>query len=1167
MEREPRGLPFYAIKIAALFHDPAWKPWVVAGPGRILAWRETSRPRGKGVEACEGLIMDPRLNLDAHELDAVVAVRKIFPDDIADHAIYEISHKDSVMKRADRLAASLDRWMLTYLGKGEKVRVEADSVSYANPLEPKFKAPLQADVEPERVCKYVKSLQEIVRLMSSAKLPTPLQYNIIYLLLEPLWYDNCPKCVPLADTRTPTHTVFDHVYATASMTNWVLEGESGPSGFLVEIDIAGIQKFISAARKVRDLWAGSWLVSALAWYTVADAVKVLGADIVLSPFTSGNHFFIATLLAELGEHARRDKLAQRLLEKVEDVAERAFLWRGAASQPIAPGTYFLALPCLPDKVAEGILSELEDLRTVDVELARELVEALRRCDAEAVERYFRLRFRRAWQAVVEAILSEEALGVKGPEGLAEKLGNAGVLAESLDAAMAARYLKAAAEEPPMQLRVVVVDVRKAYEALIKKLGGKLKGEVEEIARSLGEGFDKTLREVAGKLLFTYLFSVARVEKEYEERVKDVSVEPGYSIAAVLEELTKSGFRDCTMCSRLPAVLHVRDQDSLERLSQTLGGLPRSLFTRGELLCPYCLYKRLLSIRSALASVSGVLKLYVNPKTLARVYSRPPSTCELAALNAVLGVVDRLVAGRRGEGRDWLSDLKTKLHPMAGSASGYGLHDALVAYVKERCSGDDRCVDDIVEVLQELEVSYDFSCLMISTRGLKSERLRGRCIEFYCGPRGEHCGKAELRRYTEFCDYIKPLLEDASREAGAYYMIVRGDGDNFGKKIVRGLLDYENSSEYVKEVANSIRDPRAAHELAGEYRELAERLAALARKLGLKEAPVTLVTPAYYTALSRGQMITAITDALLATSLAGFPVYAGGDDVAVLAPGYLEAERLRVIFEHYRKVVEPHRSMLASLSIPEPRGFSGAEIVYVTRLNYWGLLQSESPQGFHRTPVGAVYPAPAAYGRSYGVLVAHYRDPFQALWGSAGRLEEMKDIIIFKEVDSGYELSKDAIFIAYGRVSGLGGTPFHVVPLPNRYPDRLKWDPSGVADALQRAVELAAAVAGGSRAPVSKSIYSDFQAQCDTAERIAAYASKSHNASTYDLAVKLAAMLARRNAEDRQSQDWVAGILTNMVPRLLPSITNDGDNASLLACRAPMPWLLVLASRYIISGAR
>ena len=142
METRGSGVPsLYAAKLAALFHDPAWKPWVVAGSGRILAWKETSRPRGEGVDACKGLTMDPQLNLSAHELDAVVAIRRVFPDYIAELVVDEISHRDSVAGRADRLAASLDRWMLTYLGKAGKVKVRADSVSYANPLEPKFRAP------------------------------------------------------------------------------------------------------------------------------------------------------------------------------------------------------------------------------------------------------------------------------------------------------------------------------------------------------------------------------------------------------------------------------------------------------------------------------------------------------------------------------------------------------------------------------------------------------------------------------------------------------------------------------------------------------------------------------------------------------------------------------------------------------------------------------------------------------------------------------------------------------------------------------------------------------------------------------------------------------------------------------------------------------------------
>jgi len=269
------------------------------------------------------------------------------------------------------------------------------------------------------------------------------------------------------------------------------------------------------------------------------------------------------------------------------------------------------------------------------------------------------------------------------------------------------------------------------------------------------------------------------------------------------------------------------------------------------------------------------------------------------------------------------------------------------------------------------------------------------------------------------------------------------------------------------------------------------------------------------------MITAITDALLATSLAGFPVYAGGDDVAVLAPGYVERDKLQAILEHYKLRAEPHRSMLSNLPnlrAPKLSGFSGGEIAYVTRLNYWGLLQPDNMRGFHRTPIGAVYPAPAAYGRSYGVLVAHYRDPFQALWNAAGQLEELKDSIDFRAADCGYELHKDATFLAHGRASGLAGTPFPVVPLPNREPAKPEGGTLGVAGPIRRALDLAAAVVGDyPGVAVSRSIYSDFQAECSMAETLTSRAGDHCNAPTYRLAVKLAAMLARRNAEDRGSE--------------------------------------------------
>jgi CRISPR-associated protein Cmr2 len=141
-----------------------------------------------------------------------------------------------------------------------------------------------------------------------------------------------------------------------------------------------------------------------------------------------------------------------------------------------------------------------------------------------------------------------------------------------------------------------------------------------------------------------------------------------------------------------------------------------------------------------------------------------------------------------------------------------------------------------------------------------------------------------------------------------------------------------------------------------------------------------VTPVYLIALSRSLAVTAIRDAN-AVSKDGVLIFAGGDDIMFLSP------------------VE--RSL---------------DLVRETRSHYWG-----NPVGFHVLDelYFAVFDAQPLYGRSYGVLIAHYKDAVYNLWDIAGQMEEMKDEIKVGDEKSEGENKKDVTIVLRGRgISGL-----------------------------------------------------------------------------------------------------------------------------------------------------
>ncbi|PUA31288.1 MAG: type III-B CRISPR-associated protein Cas10/Cmr2 [Zestosphaera tikiterensis] len=1014
---------FYAFKLAALLHDPAWKPWVVSTAfigksgsrvGRVLARYAGSRPAGEEVDACRNLVEDMWVETDAHEQDAAIAAKHILEDlDELGKVVYKLILRiEGHLGHVDAVAASTDRWLYTQRGGHDKVGI--DEVDYVNILDPRFKTSVKPTIGVECVCKYVKELRDVLSMFKD--LPLPVTHNLLYLLLEPLWYKNCPECVPLVDTRVPTHTVFDHVYATASIANWYMLGSDKPVGFLVKIDIPGIQKFISAARKTRDIWAGSWLISLLVWKTVSDVVMLLGGDIILSPFTSSNHFYIASLLKEIENHDIQ------IRENLEEPLRKAYLWKGVANQPLIPGTIFLALPCIDDEQYKELLTHVHKLKTVNHKQLEKLLNTLKECSTkfkDEVAEYFYEEFREAWRGLARSILKSYVEIEVGEEDLAKEFVKnieKGKALDDISGDHVERYVREVLEEPPLALRVVVVDVEKAYEELKERLEKIIQRCLKEINEtdlckdvkailSIVQAKDPA-SEIANKLFFHYLM-IKLGSEEKKLHTKEVTLEPGFLIGDVVEEVTSEVYRsdgserfhECTICGKLPSIIHVK-RENLDDLAQSLG-LPHSMFSEDERLCPYCLLRRLLTVNKALSNVMNDLNLYAR-SNLSDIYPRVPSTDELAALNALLKLVEKISETKYSE------KLKKLI---AGEDAHYSeyLAEPVSRYI-DKCGLDpsvEKSVKDILGYLQaELEISY----LLISgtLRSVTSCKDALKDIP--------------TKNIEELCKVLAEMYNELRREVEIvrYYGVVRGDGDNFSK-VTQGILDFEEGAEdYVESLKKAVKNNEAVKKLEEVYMGLSKLVKIFACMVhDMTDEPeklhhtTVIVSPAYYIALSRGQIMTALLDAEIITSLGGFPVYAGGDDVAALVPVYVDKKLLDSLIEAHFKST----GLDKVFKIPANSDSVVGQAVLFTRRNYWGLLSRLS--GFHKLPSGSVYPAPVAFGRSYGVLGVHYRDPFTPAWNLAQELEELKDLLKFEPLSyCEKDFEKDLVTFSYGRISVL-----------------------------------------------------------------------------------------------------------------------------------------------------
>lgn len=97
--------------------------------------------------------------------------------------------------------------------------------------------------------------------------------------LEALW-----SLLP-ADTRVPDHTIWAHLDLTAAFATAFSGGDGGPA--LLVMSFGPVQDFIAQSRSTSDLWAGSHLLSRLAWEGMKAVCERWGPDCILFPQLRG----------------------------------------------------------------------------------------------------------------------------------------------------------------------------------------------------------------------------------------------------------------------------------------------------------------------------------------------------------------------------------------------------------------------------------------------------------------------------------------------------------------------------------------------------------------------------------------------------------------------------------------------------------------------------------------------------------------------------------------------------------------------------------------------------------------------------------------------------------------------------------------------------------------
>lgn len=87
-----------------------------------------------------------------------------------------------------------------------------------------------------------------------------------------------------ADTRTPDHTIWQHLDLTSALAGAMVHGDR-PA--LLTVSVGPVQEFIAGGRSTSDLWAGSHFLSTLAWQAMEVIAGELGPDAILFPQLRG----------------------------------------------------------------------------------------------------------------------------------------------------------------------------------------------------------------------------------------------------------------------------------------------------------------------------------------------------------------------------------------------------------------------------------------------------------------------------------------------------------------------------------------------------------------------------------------------------------------------------------------------------------------------------------------------------------------------------------------------------------------------------------------------------------------------------------------------------------------------------------------------------------------
>lgn len=309
------SLDLSALKIIALLHDPPFKPLLFSAEKGSdvyeLVEYAIGKDRMRRYEA-DGVV-------DIHERLALYIIEEMAKklqeegkDDLA-AKIYSVKNIGRpIIKKCDIASSSIDRSIIYLFSPSkEGSGTFVNKIIFKHPgdlsehdLTREVRGLLYDESGHLRREEFKKAVEKFIELISKSmiKAEKGYEYHALWRVLPASFVRSLREAFGLdapwatllpADTRSPSSTIFDHLYATSSLLTACLEGEAEIG--LLYWEIENKQEFISTAKLPRDLWSGSYLISMLTFYVLVKLADELGPCSIIRPLLHATPLYDAYL--------------------------------------------------------------------------------------------------------------------------------------------------------------------------------------------------------------------------------------------------------------------------------------------------------------------------------------------------------------------------------------------------------------------------------------------------------------------------------------------------------------------------------------------------------------------------------------------------------------------------------------------------------------------------------------------------------------------------------------------------------------------------------------------------------------------------------------------------------------------------------------------------------